>query len=72
MPSSFAPATSKSAPDCETIFFARCSRFSIDASVVKNALAISATEKPQRMFKMSVTCPIAASFGWQHENIMRS
>jgi hypothetical protein len=37
-----------------------------------NAFAISATEKPQRMLRMSVTCPMVATLGWQQENIIRS
>jgi len=40
--------------------------------LLTNALAISATLKPQRVFKINDTCASAQSDGWQHTNIIRN
>ena len=47
-------------------------RFSMAASELRNAAAISSTPKPHRMLSTSATCASSGSRGWQHENIMRS
>ncbi len=47
-------------------------RFSIAAWVLTNALAISLTLKPHRMWRTSATCASSGNRGWQQENIMRS
>src|SRR5262245_8067464 len=44
-------------------------RFSIAASVLRNALAISFTLKPHKTWSTSATCASSGSRGWQQENL---
>ena len=54
------------------VLFALVIRFSIAASLLTKAPAISPAPKPHRMWRTRATCAVSDRRGWQQENIIRS
>src|SRR5215469_7362030 len=66
------PAAQLEFPERSEIERARFMRFSMAAGLLTNALEISFTLKPHRMWRIRATCASSDNWGWQQENIMRN